>query len=87
MADTYKVVILPGAQKDLKGLRKADLDRIKKAVDELGADPRGQDTKKLKPAKDNIYRKRAGDYRIIYTIDDSKKTVTIERISSRGDAY
>jgi mRNA interferase RelE/StbE len=33
------------------------------------------------------YRIRVGDYRVVYTIDDSSQTVTIERVRHRSAAY
>ena len=35
----------------------------------------------------NLYRVRAGNYRIIYTIDDTRKVVTVAVIRHRADAY
>ena len=32
-------------------------------------------------------RIRAGDYRVIYTVDDSEKKVTVLHIGQRQDAY
>lgn len=33
------------------------------------------------------YSARRGDYRVIYVIDDERRTVLIEVIAHRGDAY
>ena len=35
----------------------------------------------------NAYRLRKGDYRILYTIDESAKTVIIYKIAHRREVY
>ena len=53
----------------------------KKHINELEKDPRPSGMKKL-AGTGNGYRVRAGDYRILYTIDDRQKIVTVYGISS-----
>ncbi len=50
----------------------------------LESDPRGQ-SEKL--ASDEAYRKRVGDYRIVFRVDDPSKEVLITRIKHRRDLY
>ena len=52
----------------------------------LHTDPRSYGVKKLKGYTDT-YRVRAGNYRIVYTIDDSTQTVTLLTIDDRKDVY
>jgi mRNA interferase RelE/StbE len=49
-------------------------------------DPRPHGVKKLKAELD-LYRSRAGDYRIVYAIDDHTKVIDIVRIRHRSKAY
>jgi len=42
--------------------------------------------KKLK-AEEGFYRVRAGDYRIVYTIDDATSTVVVVKIAHRSEVY
>jgi mRNA interferase RelE/StbE len=35
----------------------------------------------------NLYRLRVGDYRILYSIDEVIKVITIENVDNRGDVY
>ena len=35
----------------------------------------------------NLFRLRVGDYRILYTIDEAVKIISIENIDNRGDIY
>ena len=44
----------------------------------------------IKPLKDNYagcYRYRAGDYRVVYYIDDEQSQVNIVTITHRSEAY
>ena len=34
-----------------------------------------------------LYRIRIGTYRVVYEIDDNRKTVTIVTVGHRGDVY
>lgn len=35
----------------------------------------------------NLFRLGVGDYRILYTIDEAVKIISIENIDNRGDIY
>lgn len=35
----------------------------------------------------NAYRLRKGDYRVLYTVDDSAKTIIIYKIAHRREVY
>lgn len=47
--------------------------------------PRG--ALKLKGKEVEGWRIRVGDYRILYTVDDDKKTVNVYRIGHRREVY
>ena len=83
---SYTVIIENKAQKDFLRLLPPYDNSIKKAIDGLVNDPRPHGAKKLSGAADG-YRVRTGDYRILYTIDDQKKIVTIYRIRHRREVY
>ncbi|MFC7218759.1 type II toxin-antitoxin system RelE/ParE family toxin [Streptomyces polyrhachis] len=51
----------------------------------LATDPRPPGAKKL--AGQERWRVRAGEYRVLYTIDDADRTVRIERIAHRSAVY
>ena len=63
-------------------------DRVAKLIVDLGNDPlpEGYDVGELRGGK-GIFRIRIGDYRIVYRVDAEEKLVSIERASTRGDAY
>ncbi|PZO57481.1 MAG: type II toxin-antitoxin system mRNA interferase toxin, RelE/StbE family [Phormidesmis priestleyi] len=52
----------------------------------LETNPRPTGCKKLK-GRQNEYRIRSGNYRVIYTIEDTALIVRIIRASHRRDAY
>ncbi|MCL5991581.1 MAG: type II toxin-antitoxin system RelE/ParE family toxin [Bacteroidetes bacterium] len=52
----------------------------------LKSEPRPAGCKKL-IGFHNLWRIRIGDYRIIYSIDDSDKIIDISTIKHRKDAY
>ena len=60
--------------------------RVATRIDSLAMDPRPHGAQKLSGDEDH-YRVRAGDYRVIYTIDDPARVVWILKIGHRGDVY
>lgn len=43
--------------------------------------------KRLRPPLDDRHSARRGTYRVIYRIDDERRTVTVVGVFSRSDAY
>ena len=60
-------------------------NRISQRILLLEEQPRSRGTKKLKGLTG--YRIRVGEYRVLYSIDDIAKIVTILAVSHRKDAY
>ena len=80
----YKVIYRSQrVQRILQRIPEADARRIDAAIANLAADPRPAGARKLRgrPA----YRIRAGDYRVIYLIDDADQVVTIDAILRRDE--
>lgn len=82
----YEIELVRSAVKEYEDLPSSFRKPVSVAIDKLAADPRPDGVKKLK-GFDKYYRIRAGDYRVIYVIDDDTHTVTITRIRHRKDAY
>lgn len=78
----YKIVFQKAAIKFLKKQDKKTQERLLTTINQL---PQGIDIKKLKGL--DMYRMRVGNMRILYTIDDSIKIISIENIDNRGDVY
>lgn len=63
----YSIEFTPAAARQLRDLPQAGQTRIAKRIDQLLPDPHQPGSKKL-CASEDLYRIRAGDYRIIYQI-------------------
>ena len=82
----YRVVLAASAEKELHGLPKKMVARIFPCLEDLSSDPRPRGCKKLKGG-DKEWRIRVGDYRIVYVINDTAKTVDVSRIAHRREVY
>jgi mRNA interferase RelE/StbE len=84
----YAIFISPSAERDLKRLQKTNrvvLQSIDASIMALALDPRPPGIELLKGS--SAYRKRDGEYRILYDVDDAKLKVTIQRVRDRKDVY
>lgn len=84
--DKYSIEIKQSAQKEFDALDDSLFARIDGKILALAEDPRPTGCKKLKGYKDH-WRIRIGDFRVIYTLDDDAKTVTVTRIAHRREVY
>jgi len=82
----YAVSFRRSAEKDLRKLDAALQRRVLHAIEELADDPRPPGCRKMQGGED-AFRIRLGDYRVIYTVDDSVKIVAVERIRHRREVY
>ena len=82
----YEVSIAYSARREIKALPKSLQERIEKVIDSLETNPRPRGTIKLK-GKEDVYRIKVSNYRIIFTIDDKKRHIDISYIRHRGEAY
>ena len=86
MTMPYTVIIENKAQKEFLKLSPPHGNSVNKAIEKLENVPRPSGVKKLSGTKDG-YRVRVGDHRILYTIDDRRKVITIYRIRHRREVY
>ncbi len=82
---SYLIEFTPSARKDLKKISSVALKKIVVEIEKLQFDPRPSNCKKL--VNSNSYRVRAGDYRIIYDIEDKKLLILVIKIGNRKDIY
>ncbi len=82
----YSVVFASSAEKELKKLPGQLIARLVPRLENLACNPRPPGCKKLKGG-DLEWRIRAGDYRVVYTIDDAKLLVEVTRIRHRSEVY
>lgn len=83
----YQIIIKKEALKELKQLPKSAVKGISLSIEELSANPRPEGCKKLKGSKENLWRIRVGNYRVIYLIDDVIRIVNVRNIGHRKDIY
>ena len=81
----YTVTIKRSAEKEMDGLPGAVFDRVADAILQLEDNPRPQGCKKLRGAEE--YRMRVGAYRVLYLIDDDRRSVEIMAVGHRRDVY
>jgi mRNA interferase RelE/StbE len=81
----YELHIRPSVAKDLRGIPKADIERILARMQGLRDDPRADGCEKLSGAE--LYRVRQGVYRIVYEIHDEWIVVEVIRVGHRSEVY
>lgn len=84
----YELLRLPHAIRQLRHLRKTHqprVDDIIDAIEALATDPRPAQSEKLTNRPER--RIRVGDYRLLYLVDDQRRTVTITSIAHRREVY
>jgi mRNA interferase RelE/StbE len=60
--------------------------RLDRKILSLAGNPRPAGCKKLKVPKD-LWRIRAGAWRVVYKIDDRAEVVTVTRVAHRREVY
>ena len=85
MTAYYSILIKRSAEKELRALPKADLEKAIKRIHRLSADPRPAGHQKLEGRSQ--VRIRQGDYRILYTVNDTDRIVEIFKIGHRREVY
>ena len=81
----YSVYVLPAAWKQIKGLPGNVRQRVRRAVDELGSNPRPARSKRLDAPdfEPDLYRLRLDRWRIVYAVSDQERTVDILAVRKR----
>lgn len=82
----YAIDIKPSARRELENLSDHLIARLMLKIEGLAIDPRPSGCRKLQGYRD-LWRIRAGDYRVVYIIDDDRKTVSVTRIAHRREVY
>lgn len=82
----YTIQFRPAVEKNLRGLPKKDLLRIKRRIEALAENVPEPATTKMK-GNNNFHKIRAGDYRIIYEIHDDTLVILVAKIGHRKDIY
>ncbi len=80
-----KLILARSAGKDLDKLSDETTLRISSKLYALANDPYMHGSEKLSGNKG--YRIRIGDYRVVYRIDKSTKTISIIKVKHRREVY
>ena len=83
---SYSIEFSRTARKQLGKLPRGTGQRIADGIETLADNPLPPGVKKLTD-KDDLYRIRIGDYRVIYQINESMLLILIVKIGHRGDIY
>jgi mRNA interferase RelE/StbE len=81
----YEVLIVPSVEKEMDKLADLIHGRISSKILTLENNPRPRGYKKLSGREE--YRIRAGDYRVLYAVNDKDHIVTILAVGHRRDVY
>jgi mRNA interferase RelE/StbE len=83
---SYRIQVKPSAAKELEAVPLKDRRRLVTRMRAPGKDPRPAGCEKLSGREK--YRVRQGDYRIVFSVDDSEQTVLVVRVGHRRrDVY
>jgi len=82
--DSYRIEWKPSTKKDLRKLPPEIVIRVAAAVCELAAHPRPAGSQKL-AGSDHTHRLRLGDYRVVYSVLETLRLVTVLRVRHRRD--
>lgn len=69
-------------ERELIAVPRADSQRISEAIKELSERPRPRGSTRI---RGDIYRIRVGRFRILYSINDAERTVTIGSVRRRSE--
>lgn len=83
---SFRVKIAKQAGKNIKKLGPSDQKKLRKAFERFRENPPKTNVKKVRVFKDKL-RFRIGKIRIIYSIDHASKTIWVDGINYRKDAY
>ena len=82
----YTIDVRPRARRSLRQLDPSVRKAIAEVIDGLATDPRPAGFLPLTGHRPYL-RVRSGDYRVIYTVDDSARLVTIAAVGHRREIY
>lgn len=81
---SYRIDLTRRAAKALDGIDKPQRRRVMAVIDGLIADPRPPRCVKL-AGRENQWRVRAGDYRVVYEVHDDRLLVLVIEVGHRSN--
>ena len=87
MAAKWEFEIAPAALRELKRLPRPTQVNILTKLVSLTEDPHNSPQVKRLKGSPGRFRLRVGDYRVVYSADEKTRTIRVERIRHRREAY
>lgn len=87
---TYRIELTPAAERALAKVAKSNralLKRLDQALLSLEENPASANSTQLTGQDPPLYRVRAGDYRILYQIEEDVLVVLVVHVGHRKDVY
>jgi mRNA interferase RelE/StbE len=81
----FEIEFRRSVEKDLRKIPRNDQIRILRQIDGLRQEPFPSGSKKL--SKQERYRLRQGNYRILYEVQEEKLIIVVVKVKHRRDAY
>ncbi|MBI4676374.1 MAG: type II toxin-antitoxin system RelE/ParE family toxin [Elusimicrobia bacterium] len=82
---SYRVSVRASAERELRAVPKTHLRLLMEKVKRLAEDPRPHQCEKL--SGEDRYRIRQGDWRVVYSVDDTLKQVVVVKVGHRREVY
>jgi len=82
----YTIDVRPRARRSIRQLDPSVRETIAQVIDGLATDPRPPGFQPLTGHRPYL-RVRSGDYRVVYTVDDNARVVTIAAAGHRREIY
>lgn len=83
----YEVRVPADARADFESLPLRMQPRVQEVFNRLVLWPNVSGVKPLRGTLKGTYRIRTGDWRVLFTVDEKAKRITISRIDNRRDVY
>ena len=80
-----QVLIMPSAERDLRGLDRAAARRVAKKLRAIAQEGKVVGDVKRLTGQPPRFRLRVGDYRVLFTVDADK--IKVYRVAHRREAY
>ena len=82
----YEIEISRTAEEQLRRLPRDDQERVARAMLALAGDPFPRGARKLS-GYDDVFRVRAGRYRILYSVSGHALVIVVLKVGHRRDVY
>ena len=83
----YRLLIMPSAAKEIEAVgTKRDRQRIVDRIRSLATEAKPPGSEKLAGSA-ALFRVRQGDYRVIYVVDDARRTIEVIKVGHRREVY